>query len=153
MSEPTQRSPLKVIRLRCLNCVGFEPSRVRSCDFTWCALHPYRFGRGPKTWPATSGKRYSARQAIKRHCLWCCLDSHHEVRLCPADDCPSWKWRLGTPAEFKRTVTPEQREKMAENLKKARSHVEQTANAVGVGSQHTDQPLGEKTSVGSHSIK
>jgi len=123
MANP-ERRPLWVIRQQCLDCVGFSPKRVRECNFTWCALWPYRMGHRPKEWPGEiCGARYSPRRAIRRHCLWCCYDSRYEVKLCPAKDCPSWKWRLGTPEEFKRKreMSPEQREKMAQNLKKGRS--------------------------------
>ena len=34
-------------------------------------------------------------KAIRAHCLWCCLDQPREVRLCPADDCPLHRYRLG----------------------------------------------------------
>ena len=39
-------TPLQSIRARCMNCVGFEPGRVRECDSEDCPLHRLRMGRG-----------------------------------------------------------------------------------------------------------
>jgi hypothetical protein len=38
-------------------------------------------------------------QAIRAHCLWCAGDSKHEVKLCPAANCPLWPWRFGRRPE------------------------------------------------------
>ena len=35
-------------------------------------------------------------QAIRAHCLDCCVYQENEVALCPAVDCPSWPFRMGT---------------------------------------------------------
>jgi hypothetical protein len=36
------------IRLRCVDCVGFEEiSKVRDCDRTTCELYAYRMGKAP----------------------------------------------------------------------------------------------------------
>lgn len=40
-------TPLKAIRARCLDCVGFQKSEVRRCKDTTCPLHPYRMGKNP----------------------------------------------------------------------------------------------------------
>ena len=76
----------KAIRERCLNCVGWIPSDVRQCDFTWCALHPFRMGTGKQD-PTVRGK------AIRKYCLQCCHDQPIEVRLCPCRDCSLFPWR------------------------------------------------------------
>jgi hypothetical protein len=34
-------------------------------------------------------------RALRRHCLWCCNGSAHEVKLCPAMSCPLWAFRFG----------------------------------------------------------
>jgi hypothetical protein len=78
-------TPLKAVRARCLNCVGFEPGRVRECDFDDCALHPLRMGRGAR----------ATLKPIRAYCLWCCNGQRAEVRLCPATGCPLWQYRLG----------------------------------------------------------
>jgi hypothetical protein len=40
-------TPLKAIRARCLDCVGFRKAEVRRCEETNCPLHPYRMGKNP----------------------------------------------------------------------------------------------------------
>lgn len=40
-------SVLKAIRAKCLDCCAEQPSLVRECELTACALHPYRMGRNP----------------------------------------------------------------------------------------------------------
>jgi hypothetical protein len=35
-------------------------------------------------------------QAIRAHCLDCCAYQEREVALCPAVDCPSWPFRMGS---------------------------------------------------------
>lgn len=34
-------------------------------------------------------------KSIRRHCLWCCNHQASEVRLCPAERCPLWPYRMG----------------------------------------------------------
>ena len=34
-------------------------------------------------------------KAIRAYCLWCCLDSRSEVKLCPSQSCALWPYRLG----------------------------------------------------------
>jgi hypothetical protein len=41
-------TPLKAIRLRCLDCCCFQPSEVRRCPSEGCPLWPWRMGRRPK---------------------------------------------------------------------------------------------------------
>jgi hypothetical protein len=41
-------------------------------------------------------KRLTRSQAIREKCLDCCCFQIVEVRLCPAKDCPLWRYRLGT---------------------------------------------------------
>lgn len=40
-------SPLKAIRNKCLDCMGYQPSHVKECGAGNCALHPFRMGRDP----------------------------------------------------------------------------------------------------------
>ncbi len=42
LGAPT--SPIKAIRAKCMDCVGEQPSEVRKCVSTDCALWPYRMG-------------------------------------------------------------------------------------------------------------
>lgn len=40
-------TPIKAIRIRCLDCAGGQPSEVRYCSVTDCSLYQYRFGKNP----------------------------------------------------------------------------------------------------------
>lgn len=40
-------SVLKAVRAKCLDCTCYQPSLVRECEMTDCALHPYRMGTNP----------------------------------------------------------------------------------------------------------
>ena len=42
-----------------------------------------------------AGKRTSPLKAIRAKCLDCCGFQMGEVRLCPSEDCPLWKYRFG----------------------------------------------------------
>jgi hypothetical protein len=37
----------QVIRKKCLDCCGFQPSEVRKCTHTLCPNWPYRMGKNP----------------------------------------------------------------------------------------------------------
>lgn len=76
----------QAIRERCMNCVGWIPKEVRICDFTWCALHPYRMGTGKQD-------AVERAVAVRLYCLDCCLDQPNEVRLCPCLDCSLYPFR------------------------------------------------------------
>ncbi len=41
-------SPLAAIRAKCIDCCGGQPSEVRLCPASRCALHPFRLGKRPK---------------------------------------------------------------------------------------------------------
>lgn len=41
-------SPLKSIRLNCLECSNQQPALVRECNITDCPLWKYRFGKNPR---------------------------------------------------------------------------------------------------------
>ncbi len=47
MNDTKQRTPLKAIRAKCLDCVCFQPSEVRKCPAKECPLWPFRMGRNP----------------------------------------------------------------------------------------------------------
>lgn len=40
-------TPLKAIRLKCLDCSAGQPSEVRKCPMEDCPLFTYRFGHNP----------------------------------------------------------------------------------------------------------
>ncbi len=38
---------LKAIRAKCMDCTCNQPSEIRECTITSCALHPFRMGKNP----------------------------------------------------------------------------------------------------------
>ncbi len=47
MNENSATSPLKAIRLFCLDCCGGSSNDVKFCTAPKCALYPFRFGKNP----------------------------------------------------------------------------------------------------------
>lgn len=45
----TVYTPLKAMRLKCLDCCCNNAAEVRRCPCEDCTLWPYRFGHRPKT--------------------------------------------------------------------------------------------------------
>lgn len=61
-------------------------------------------------------------KAIRQKCLECGEGSANEVKLCPVERCPLYPFRFGkNPYRQKRELTDEQREKMAERMRRIRS--------------------------------
>lgn len=42
-----KRSPLKAIRLKCLDCSTGSSNEIKLCVIPDCPLYPYRFGKNP----------------------------------------------------------------------------------------------------------
>ena len=40
-------------------------------------------------------ERVSRSKAIRLKCLDCCCGQFAEVRMCPATECPLWRYRMG----------------------------------------------------------
>jgi hypothetical protein len=40
-------TPLKAIRLKCLDCMCGSTSEVKRCNIPGCSLYVYRFGKNP----------------------------------------------------------------------------------------------------------
>lgn len=61
-------------------------------------------------------------KAIKAKCIDCSGGIRKEVELCTATECPLYEYRNGTnPNRKARELTEEQKEKLKDNLAKARS--------------------------------
>lgn len=43
-----KRTPIKAIRVKCLECCNGQQNEVRECAVVSCPLHEYRMGRRPK---------------------------------------------------------------------------------------------------------
>jgi len=54
-------TPLKAIRLKCLDCSCRQPKEVRICLHDKCSLYPYRLGNNPKR------RRIGQKMAIFQH--------------------------------------------------------------------------------------
>ena len=105
-----ERSPMRLCRKECLNCLCGNSAEIRRCTGNVpfgalhkpCPLWPYRFGRRPYTWDQdTFGRRFSARKAIRKYCNICQGGQRKMVVTCPSTDCVLWTWKLGTPEEYK----------------------------------------------------
>lgn len=44
----------------------------------------------------------SRKRAIRLKCLDCCCGNAAEVRLCPIQACPLWRFRMGTESKDKK---------------------------------------------------
>ena len=47
-AKPIQRTPVKAIRAKCLECCCEDTKAVKECDITSCAIWEYRMGKRPK---------------------------------------------------------------------------------------------------------
>lgn len=47
MNEDTHLTPIKAIRLKCLDCCCGQANEVRLCPIESCSLWKFRFGKNP----------------------------------------------------------------------------------------------------------
>lgn len=52
----TKISPLKAIRLKCLDCSAGQPKEVKLCRAIDCSLYPFRMGKNPNRARVGNGK-------------------------------------------------------------------------------------------------
>ena len=45
--KPVKGSPMKLIKLKCLDCGNGTAQAVRNCEFKDCPIYPYRNGKNP----------------------------------------------------------------------------------------------------------
>lgn len=63
-------------------------------------------------------------KTIREYCLKCCCESAHEVKMCPAKDCPLYPYRLGHAVNrAKRELTDEQRQILRQRMAAMRNTV------------------------------
>ena len=61
-------TPLKAIRLKCLDCSGDSADEVRKCVIPHCPLYPFRLGRNPFRKPPTEKQMEASRaNLLKLH--------------------------------------------------------------------------------------
>lgn len=87
-------SPLRAIRESCKDCSD-ALTEIRYCEFTRCALYPYRMGKNPYRGKEKPPTYKPPLKAIRAYCLDCCLGQSKEVRLCPVIDCTVHPFRFG----------------------------------------------------------
>lgn len=61
-------------------------------------------------------------KAIKAKCMDCTCQQYNEVKLCTAENCPLFPFRLGKNPYHKRNLTDEQRQAAAERFRKFREN-------------------------------
>jgi hypothetical protein len=76
----------KAIRLKCLDCSGYECSEVAHCQITNCPLYPLRSRVGKQN---PKGRE----RAIKAYCLFCMNDQPREIALCISPFCSLFPYR------------------------------------------------------------
>ncbi len=69
-------TPLKAIRIHCLKCHGWEPSKeeshkpvkdVRECEVTDCEFWEYRFGKNPNHARSKAKRLLESAPFVKKH--------------------------------------------------------------------------------------
>jgi hypothetical protein len=63
---------LQAIKLKCLDCNGYNRAEVKGCTFTSCALHPLRLGKAKRTYSDDVRAKLAEQAralAAKRHSL------------------------------------------------------------------------------------
>jgi len=64
--ETSRKTPVKAIRLYCLDCSGGSSKEVELCVMPHCALYPFRFGRNPFRAERSEAQKAAAATAIKK---------------------------------------------------------------------------------------
>jgi len=60
-------SPLKALRLRCLDCCTFSPNEVRLCVAVDCPNWPFRLGKSPWRQPLSAEARAERAEQMRRN--------------------------------------------------------------------------------------
>ena len=62
----TRMSPLRALRLRCIDCSGDSAAEVRLCTAVTCPAWPFRMGANPWRAPASEPRRENGRRIAAR---------------------------------------------------------------------------------------
>lgn len=60
-----EKSPLKAIRSKCLDCTCGQAGEVKNCQIKQCPLWKYRFGKSGRTRSMTEEQKQVAAERIK----------------------------------------------------------------------------------------
>lgn len=122
-------TPLRAIRLKCLDCSGDSRKEVELCPVSRCSLWPYRFGKIPdfknyiamgyygEDIPAVVAP--TAARAIKLKCKDC---NGPEFSSCDVKDfgwCPLLQY-LESHKKKKRTISDEERARRSDRMRHVR---------------------------------
>lgn len=62
---PQAKSPIRAIRLKCLDCTCNSAKEVELCPIDKCPLHAFRFGRNPYRKPISEERRAAASERMR----------------------------------------------------------------------------------------
>lgn len=62
---PKTTSPIKAIRLKCLDCTCGSQKEVEACPIEKCPLWRFRFGKNPYRKPISEERRAAASERMK----------------------------------------------------------------------------------------
>ena len=85
------RTPLKALRLKCLDCCLGQAHEVRLCPCKDCPHYASRFGRKPKN----QMPKLTVLKAIRARCLDCSAYEPSRVRECEFKKCALYPYRMG----------------------------------------------------------
>ena len=66
-------------------------------------------------------EKISPVKAIRAKCIDCCVGEMAEVRNCQIEKCPLYPFRMGKNPYRSRNMSEEQKQKVADRLKKSRA--------------------------------
>jgi hypothetical protein len=106
-------SPLRSIRLKCLDCSGLSQEVTLCPAGNHCTLHPYRTGHRPE-----GISSYRPLKTIREYCLQCGEENSSQgVEACPIHGCPLYPYRNGShPGRKGRILTEQEKAVIAERL-------------------------------------
>jgi len=63
---PKTTSPIRAVRLKCLDCTCNSPKEVEACPIKTCPLWAFRFGRNPYRKPVSEERRAAASERMRK---------------------------------------------------------------------------------------
>ena len=63
---PKTTSPIRAVRLKCLDCTCNSPKEVEACPIKACPLWAFRFGKNPYRKPQSEERRAAAAERMRK---------------------------------------------------------------------------------------
>ena len=63
---PKTTSPIRAVRLKCLDCTCNSPKEVEACPIKACPLWAFRFGKNPYRKPVSEERRAAAAERMRK---------------------------------------------------------------------------------------